>query len=177
MQASLSEALVTLVSCLRVTVQTWCDMDSFALRQGESPHLNLPPRGEEAEPPPLDSEHLRLRCRVTSGSAGDYHSLFVPAPPDALPRDQHGARQDQESPGKSGRQYPADERRVPARLRQRGGRTGGPGGGRGSSRRRNLLGDRRRGQRLIPARLMDAHPRGGLWNPAVLQGIQIGARR
>ena len=35
-----------------VTVQTWCDMDSFALWQGESPHLNLPPQGEEAEPPP-----------------------------------------------------------------------------------------------------------------------------
>ena len=37
---------------VRVTVQTWCDMDSSALRHGESPHLNLPPRGEEAEPPP-----------------------------------------------------------------------------------------------------------------------------
>ena len=33
-------------------------MDSFALRQDESPHLNLPPQGEEAEPPPLDAEHL-----------------------------------------------------------------------------------------------------------------------
>ena len=33
-----------------VTVQTGCDMHSFALRQGESPHLNLPPQGEEAEP-------------------------------------------------------------------------------------------------------------------------------
>ena len=42
-----------------VTVQAGCDMGSFALWQGESPHLNLPPRGEEAEPPPLDSEHLR----------------------------------------------------------------------------------------------------------------------
>ena len=41
-----------------VTVQTRCDMDSFALWQGESPHLNLPPRGEEAELPPLDSEHI-----------------------------------------------------------------------------------------------------------------------
>ena len=35
------------------TAQTWCDVDSFALRQGESPHPNLPPQGEGREPPLL----------------------------------------------------------------------------------------------------------------------------
>ena len=36
----------------------------LAFRQRESPHLNLPPRGEEAKPPPLNSEQLRLANAV-----------------------------------------------------------------------------------------------------------------
>ena len=35
---------------MREDAQTSCDVDSFALRQGESPHLNLPPQGEEVKP-------------------------------------------------------------------------------------------------------------------------------
>ena len=48
----------------KVAVQTSCAIDSFALRQGESPHLNLPPRGEEARASPSNSERLRGRGTV-----------------------------------------------------------------------------------------------------------------
>ena len=58
-------------------------MPSFALRQGESPHLNLPPRGEEAEPPPLDSEQLQGDKRPTLTGA-NLHRDSGPAECDNL---------------------------------------------------------------------------------------------
>ena len=81
----------------QVTVQTWRDMDSLcslagreppspvsstgqALRQGPSTssgepqdRLNPPPRGEEAEPPPLDPEHLHP---LDTGPVSGYGTCF-----------------------------------------------------------------------------------------------------